>query len=170
MPASAHGWRSHLPGDKSSRGRLIRRIRARRSGDSIHLNIIPLVDVVFLLMIFFVIAGSFEKWEGIFASRFPKTQGGGVNVPLPLSPVTLRINPTGAGANEFSMAIDGVSEQTADFEILANMLRDLQQNPAYSAETPVIIVSDPRVRWDHVVSAWNAAMRAGYKTVAFGAG
>ena len=170
MPASAYGWRLRLPEDQSiPRGRLVRRIRARRrSGESIHLNIIPLVDVVFLLMIFFVIAGAFEKWEGVFASRFPRTQGGGANVPLPLSPLTVRLAATGAGYGDFRVTVEGVAEPAQGFDALTTLLRELQQNPAYGADTPVIIVSDPGVRWDHVVSAWNSAIRAGYATVAFG--
>lgn len=149
------------------RGRLVRRVRAKRTSENIHLNIVPLVDVTFLLMIFFVIAGAFERWEGVFESKFPRTQGG-VSAPLPLTPVTLRVQSTGPGADEFTVTIDGLSSKTQIFDDLTAMLRDLQQNPAYSTDTPVVIVADPRVRWDHVVNAWNSAVRAGYTSVVFG--
>jgi biopolymer transport protein ExbD len=146
---------------------LARRFKKRGRGHSIHLNIIPLVDVTFLLMIFFVIAGTFKRWEGILSSRiFPADST--LSVPLPISPVTLRLQSTGVGPDAFHVAVDGTTRQTRDFDELAGILLELQKNPAYSRETPVVILSDPRIRWDHVMNAWNAAVRSGYKNVAFG--
>ncbi|MBI1826766.1 MAG: biopolymer transporter ExbD [Planctomycetes bacterium] len=153
---------------RDERGNLSRRMRSRRNSESIHLNIVPLVDVTFLLMIFFVIAGAFERWEGMLESKFPRTQGGGISTPLPLSPVTLRLQTTGQGADDFLATVDGTEIRTQSFEELATRLHDLQQNPAYSSDTPVVVMSEPRVRWDHVVNAWNAALRAGYQNVVFG--
>jgi len=165
--AYPHGRRmSRMKRDE--RGNLSRRLRSRRSSESIHLNIVPLVDVTFLLMIFFVIAGAFERWEGVLESKFPRTQGGGISTPLPLSPVTLRLQSTGSGVNDFVVTVDATEIRTQSFEELAARLHDLQQNPAFSSDTPVVVTAEPRVRWDHVVNAWNAALRAGYQNVVFG--
>lgn len=146
---------------------LSRRFRKRRRALSIHLNIIPLVDVTFLLMIFFVIAGTFKRWEGILSSRIYPADST-LAVPLPISPVTMRLQTVGAGPDAFIVTVDGSTRQTRDFDELAGILLETQKNPAYSRETPVVILSDPRIRWDHVMNAWNAAVRAGYKNVAFG--
>jgi biopolymer transport protein ExbD len=143
-----------------------KRLRRSRSG-SIHLNIIPLVDVTFLLMIFFVIGGTFEIWEGVLSSRILPSDPS-LSIPLPMSPVTVRISATGANSDEFIMAVDGLNKQTGLFEELTALLIELQQNPAFSPEVPLVILSDGSVRWDHVVNAWNSAVRAGYRNVAFG--
>ncbi len=143
------------------------RRRRRHSAPGIHLNIIPLVDVTFLLMIFFVIAGTFERWEGVLSSRMLPS-GPSAGVPLPFTPVTMRIRGTGPNPSDFLVEIDGAGRATRSFTELSVMLKELQRNPGFSADTPIIVVSDSGVRWDHVVSAWNSAIRAGYRSVAFG--
>lgn len=143
------------------------RYRRRYRFHEIHLNIIPLVDVTFLLMIFFVIAGTFSRWEGVLSSRmFPSDPTRAI--PLPMTPVTIRLEPSGPKPEGFLLTVQGAANQPATFEELAGLLAELQKNPAYTREAPVVILSNPRVRWDHVVSAWNAAVRAGYRNVAFG--
>lgn len=143
------------------------RYRRRYRSHDIHLNIIPLVDVTFLLMIFFVIAGTFSRWEGVLSSRmFPSDPTRAI--PLPMTPVTIRLEPSGPKPEGFLLTVQGAANQPATFEELAGLLAELQKNPAYTREAPVVILSNPRVRWDHVVSAWNAAVRAGYRNVAFG--
>ncbi len=144
-----------------------RRFKKKHRASSIHLNIIPLVDVTFLLMVFFVIAGTFEKWEGVLSSRiFPADST--LAIPLPITPVTMRLESTGPDPDSFLVAVDGSNRKTRDFDELAAVLLEVQKNPAYTRETPVVILSDPRIRWDHVINAWNSAVRAGYKNVAFG--
>lgn len=145
------------------------RYRRRYGGRHIELNIIPLVDVTFLLMIFFVIAGTFEMWEGVLSSKiFPSIAG--ASIPLPLTPVRVNVRSTGSGADDFALSVEGVSRAVTGFDDLVDALKDIQRNPAYSREMPVVIVADPQVLWDHVVSTWNAAVRAGYRSVAFGGG
>ena len=153
-----------------SRG-LRRAARVSRSG-SLELNIIPLADVTFLLMVFFVIAGTFRFGEGILNSRLPSigsARAGGISVPLPLTPITVRVQQTGPEPADFAMSVEGVAQRPASFSELAAILRDLQQQAGFDAESLVVIRSDADVQWDHVVNCLNAAKRAGYANVAFAA-
>jgi biopolymer transport protein ExbD len=167
MSSASAEFSHHAPSPRGDGPVLPHRVRRRHPQPGIHLNIIPLVDVTFLLMIFFVIAGTFERWEGVLSSRMLPS-GPAAGIPLPFTPVTLRLRATGAAPADFAVAIEGTARETKVFGELTNMLRDLQRGPGFSADTPVVIVSDAAVRWDHVVNAWNSAVRAGYRNVAFG--
>ncbi len=47
----------------------MRRIRPQEAGDEIDLNITPMLDVVFIILIFFVVSTSFVKESGVDVSR-----------------------------------------------------------------------------------------------------
>ena len=44
---------------------------------------------------------------------------------------------------------------------------EIQKLPGFDTETPVVIRADDDVQWDHVVNAWNAAVRCEFVNVAF---
>ncbi|MEK6677242.1 MAG: biopolymer transporter ExbD [Planctomycetota bacterium] len=144
-----------------------RRLHRVRGNSSIGLNVVPLVDVTFLLMIFFVIAGAFEAWEGTLALRLLPT-GQGFGVPLPLSPVVVRLTRTGPNEQDVVVGLDRFPQPIAGYSELANQLGELQRRPGFDRQTPIAIVADDEVPWDHVVNAWNAAVRAGYTNLVFG--
>jgi len=140
---------------------------ARGRGLPFAVNLAPMIDVTFLLLIFFLVTTTFERAEGILASKLPEATGAPA-VPLPLSPIVVRLTQTGPGGDDYAIDIDNVQSAPRDFEQLADFLRQLQQEPGFDDQTPMIIMADPKVRWDHVVNAWNAAVRRGYKNIAFG--
>jgi biopolymer transport protein ExbD len=142
--------------------------RRRRSGRSpIVLHLAPMIDVTFLLLIFFLVSTRFGQAEGVLASQMPH-QGQGQSVALPMSPLVVRIHQVGPDLDDFEILIDHFTEVPRSFGELATYLREIQAQPGFDAETPVVLMPQPDVAWDHVVNAWNAALRAGYRTVAFG--
>ncbi len=125
-----------------------------------------MIDVTFLLLIFFLVTASFERAEGILASKLPKDTGAPA-VALPISPVVVRLMETGPGHDDYTISIDHFENVPARFTELADYLRQIQQLPGFDKQTPVVIVAENEVRWDHVVSCWNAALRAGCESIAF---
>lgn len=148
---------------------LLRRIRRQRepASASVVLNFAPMIDVTFLLLIFFLVTTTFERAEGLFASDLPRDTGV-PSVALPISPIVVRLTQTGLGHDDVRIAIDHFTGAPKDFEALPGFLRQIQGQPGFDAQTPVVIIADNDVRWDHVVSCWNAALRAGCKRIAFG--
>src|SRR5262245_54970786 len=72
-------------------------LRRRRVIGAPELNVVPLVDVLFLLMVFFVIGGVFGLSEGILTSTM--TLGGqGAGVPLPISPIIVELTAPASGS------------------------------------------------------------------------
>lgn len=141
--------------------------RLKRREVSFAVNIAPMIDVTFLLLIFFLVTTTFDPPEGLLASRLPRdTDRPGVA--LPISPVVLRLTQTGPEAGDFTIRVDHVETLPANFEELADLLAGIQEQPGFDEETPVVIIAGPEVKWDHVVNAWNAAVRCEYENIAFG--
>ena len=51
---------------------------------------------------------------------------------------------------------------------LAAFFKDIQGNPGFGKDTPVVIRIQPDIEWDYVVSCWNAAVRAEFEQISFG--
>ncbi len=133
-------------------------------GSTIAVNLAPMIDVTFLLLIFFLVTTTFERAEGILSSELPATDASAAT-PLPISPIVVRLTPDGVAG--CTILVDGLDVIPEDFAQLVDVLLSLQQQPGFDAQTPVVIVADQHVRWDHVVECWNSALRAGCKRIAF---
>lgn len=141
--------------------------RTGRRGISIAVNLAPMIDVTFLLLIFFLVTTTFERAEGLLSSEMPGNTTAAA-VALPLSPIVVRLTPGDTGVESVSIRIDRLDSAPADFEELVAYLGELQGKPGFDEDTPVVIIAGTEVRWDYVVGAWNAALRAGCTRVAFG--
>lgn len=146
-------------------GSIQRRLSSRR-GVSIAVNLAPMIDVSFLLLIFFLVTTTFERAEGILSAKLPRATGA-PTVALPISPIVVRLVQTGPGDDDYKIRIDHFQAAPATTAELAAHLRQIQQQPGFDRKTPVLIVAENAVRWDHVVGCWNAALRAGCERVAF---
>jgi len=128
------------------------------------LNLTAMIDVVFQLLIFFVVTAGFSQGEGVIQARLPG--GGGATVigpPPPATRLTVRVRSVGAYA--YRLGIDPAGRTPASFHELATVLERLKG--VYGPDTPVIIQPDGPVRWQHVVNAFNAAVKARYEHVTF---
>ena len=145
----------------------LRRQRADRRNASLAINLAPMIDVTFLLLIFFLVTTTFDRAEGLLTSKLPD-EGAAPAVALPLSPIVVRLETSGGGEDDYTISIDKVATRPANDTELVDVLLRLQQQPGFDADTPVVIIAQSEVRWDHVVACWNAALRAGCKRIAFG--
>lgn len=149
---------------------LRRRFEARGSKHiSLSLNMVPMIDVTFLLIIFFAVTTTFKKAEGLLAAKLPPgSSGGAAAAAMPVHPVIIRLEQFGKGPGDYRIVLEQFVNHPATFGELTEFLRGIQGNPGFSPDTPVIIAAEPDVNWDHVVNCWNAALRAGCKNIAFG--
>ncbi len=160
----------HLPSDPRRRESRRRRTSARRrreSGATITLDFAPMIDVTFLLLIFFLVTTTFERAEGILDSQMPKDSRAPA-VALPLSPIVVRLTQLGETHDDFAISLDRFPHRPTTFSELTETIRAIHELPGFDRETPTVIVADNDVRWAHVVRCWNAALRAGCQSIAFG--
>lgn len=164
--ADEHQRESRLHGAEGRWAVSNRRRRTGARGARIAVNFAPMIDVTFLLLIFFLVTTTFERAEGILASEFPR-DAGAPSVALPLSPIVIRLHQTGSAHEDVEITIDRFESTAADFEELAALIGRIHEEPGFDKDTPVVIVTDDDVRWDHVVACWNAALRAQCTRIAF---
>ena len=135
------------------------------------LNLTSMIDVIFLLLIYFVVTASFTPGEGILTARLPQGTGTGQSIKLPPQPLNILVTPV--GVSDCRLQIEGHGG-AADFNALYDMLVSLQYDKSRSRtqgshkpDDPVIIKPQRDVRWQHVVNAFNAVVRARYSNIAF---
>lgn len=145
-----------------------RRRRAPRESTVLTLNLAPMVDVVFLLLIFFIATTTFKRAEGILPSRLPKQSGLADQLAPPITPIVIDLRQTGPGPTDYAIRVERFVNTPTTFNELAAFLMDVQANPGFDDETPIVIRAANDVLWDHVVGCWNAAVRAKYKSISFG--
>ena len=135
--------------------------------DSIELKMTPMIDVVFLLLIFFVWTSSFDLPEFDLPSAIAEPPAGGSEVsaqPAPVEPfdeIVIRLSMREARTliELNGQAISG-----------SRQLRDrLEEILALGVQPPVIIDPSPQITMNVAVEAYDTARLAGADRVLFAA-
>jgi biopolymer transport protein ExbD len=113
------------------------------------LSLTPLIDVVFLLLIFFLVATRFAQEDRELDVPLPDASEA---QPLMVAPTEIFINIDKEGR----YFVDGKILEAAELEAI--LVRAATNNPVNQA---VIIRADKRVPFDFVVQAINLCKRAG---------
>jgi biopolymer transport protein ExbD len=140
----------------------------RPASDSLELTMTPMIDVVFLLLVFFVWTSSFELPEFDLPSAIAQPPAGGNEIgsqqPLP--------------AEAFDELFVGVSLQDARQVItlngqrvdsLAALSARLKEILALGVQPPVIVDPSEQITMNVAVSVYDAARAAGADRVLFAA-
>lgn len=131
------------------------------------LNLTPMIDIVFLLLCYFLMMSQFRTPEGVLPARLPAIQGG-VAAEIPRTPIRVRFMPDADSPARCKVTIDDFNDSPLEIGLLAGRLRHIrQQVPGFDANTPVHLLAGDNVAWDHVVNAYNAALAADYVKIFF---
>lgn len=152
--------------------------RQRSNGASVvgELNLTSMIDVIFQLLIYFVVTAGFMIDEGVLAAKLPQGPAGAVSADdLPPEKIEVRLtaDDTDDSLVQISRGPRDRPIRYAGFRELAEDLDRLRYDPRrgegglYDADDPVLIQPTGGVRWQHVVNAFNAALAAGYTNVSF---
>ncbi len=136
-------------------------------------NLSAMIDVIFLLLIYFVTTANFTPDEGVLTAKLPQGTGKtSESMSPPQRPLNIVLTP--AGEVECRISIQGYPQAPSDFAELATLLVQLQYDPerglrsgAFKPDSPVVIKPEAGVRWQHVTNAFNAAVRARYTNINF---
>lgn len=116
------------------------------------LNLTPMIDIVLLLVIFFMVATQFTKQETQYEIQLPKVSEA---QPLTSLPDELIVNVTAEGA----IYCDG---RLVSIEELETQLRDAQQR---YADQIVVIRGDGGGKYQNVMSILNLCKRARIRNI-----
>ena len=124
-------------------------IQIKRSGAIGALSITPLIDVVFLLLIFFLVATRFSEEERQLELSLPDATEA---LPAAIQPNEIVINITADGR----YYIDGKFRQTEQVE---QILRRAQTNNPLTQT--VVIRADKGADWKYVLTAFDLCKKVG---------
>ena len=154
----------------------VRRHRAR-STVRLTLNLTVMIDMVFLLLVYFMTVTEFKQGEEVYRMDVPdRSDAAWEPDPFDLDeePLRISISTTGRGAEAYMVRLDGPYQQPNSFAELYDFLRARQINDdnlsgprLFAPDHPIIIAPADKTRWDHAVGAYNAAARAEYENVTF---
>ena len=140
----------------------------RRRGSGVELQIAPMIDVVFLLLMYFMVATDFSPAEEVFRLDLPD-QIVGANDPLQLldEPLRIRVVAAGARSDQARVSIDGPWDAAGSAEGLRVFLYEavLPRGTLFLPDHPIVIAPSEQVGWGHVVAVFNAAVAAGCTNV-----
>lgn len=124
------------------------------------LQIAPLLDVLFVLLLFFMVSAGSQQREGELGIRLPG--GGGLGETPPTS-VNIDITPDGIVKCN-GAPID--TPKSKDMPDLTAKLKDIVDK--FGDKQPVIITPSLQTRQERVIDVLNACGAAKVKSVAFG--
>ncbi|MCK9532959.1 MAG: biopolymer transporter ExbD [Gammaproteobacteria bacterium] len=122
----------------------------RRRADEPEINLTSLIDVVFLLLIFFMVASTFER-ETQLSVELPESSGAAID----------------AEGNVVEVTIDAqgryyVNKQEVVNTRLDSLMRAMQSAAGETAQPKVILSADRKTAHEAVVQAMDAAGQLGY--------
>ena len=148
----------------------------RKIGTDTKLNMTPMIDVVFQLLIFFLVGTKFRIPEGELEAYLPN-EGQPKTIVERLQDVdeirvTLRVAQGGPTAHP-SVLIDGTGSAAAagagSLKWLETELARLGTNKTIREEVPIIIEAEPHLAYKWVVQTLNIARRQKFVKVHFAA-
>jgi biopolymer transport protein ExbD len=163
-PAPAH--------DDVEADRRLQESRAkRRRGSGLQLNLTPMIDVTFLLLVFFVCTTKALDKEGLLRADLSERGGIVGSDALTLEEPPLRIE-VRATEGRTTIRVMAPLPQPADAEQLGALLASKLYGPRnpgglFSADQPIELAPSKEAPWEDAVAAFNAITRAGYTRVSF---
>lgn len=128
------------------------RIRDHRADDEPEINLVPLIDVILVLIIFFVVTATFDA-RSVLKLELPRATG---EVNEATSALTVLVNADGR------YFVD-------DREVLRNDLESLKATIAEVAgsdrERPVMLRADARTPYQSVVTVYDALGQLGFRRI-----
>jgi biopolymer transport protein ExbD len=125
--------------------------RKNRAIDEAEINITPMLDIVFIMLIFFIVTTSFVKEKGLEVSR--PSNAPPKEVKKNKGPIVVKIDSNG------NITMQGrILERKA---VEANLEREKAEKP----ESPLIIAAHPDAETDALVTILDAAEAVGVGSV-----
>lgn len=137
------------------------RIRNTNHQEKIELQMTPMIDIVFQLLVFFVMTFKIVVPEGDFGIRMPSASSNAQEIPdEPLPVIRIRLK-AGANGNIAGVSVDGVSlgNESDVFKQLRAKIHFLagdDTGPNGASEREVEIENDYDLQYNYVIQTINA--------------
>ncbi|PJK10973.1 biopolymer transporter ExbD [Lysobacteraceae bacterium NML08-0793] len=129
------------------------RIRDRSAEDEPELNLVPLIDVILVLIIFFVVTTTFDS-RAVLRLQLPRADGS--PAPTQVQPLSVLVN---ADGRYF------VAEREVLRTDVESLKRSISEVAGDDRERPVLLRADARTPHQAVVTAYEALGQLGFKQI-----
>ena len=135
------------------------RLSKRRRRHGVAFDLTPMIDVVFQLIIFFMVASTFVDQASVLKIALPRARGAEI--------VTIRTDDVRrvAVSKDGRVALDGLPKSVVEVVDDLKAYRRLQQ--AANKEAVVVVEGDRDARYERIIQVWNAVKSAGISQVSF---
>ena len=143
--------------------------RRRKSSAEVNLGfqIAPMIDVVFVILLFFIMQASEIQVENAHVTKLPGTESTETDTPLP-DEIAVRIEDDGQVYLNDDPLDTPEAKNLPEFASALNQLRE--SSVASKSEVLVTIYANELARYDRVVDVLDALTRAQITNVTFQAG
>ncbi len=131
--------------------------RKQNRPESVGFQIAPMIDVVFLLLTFFVTSQIFAQWETEIGITLPTAKTGEMPRRMP-GEVILNLRPTG------DVVVNGQDLTDPELERMLSRLAELFE------DQPVLLRADEATAYRHVIGVLDACREAGIWNISFATG
>jgi len=134
------------------------------------MRMVPMIDVVFLLLVFFLLAANYRSREGFLPSELPRqgTQAESAE----LEPLFVYLHSRADGACEVDIGSEisfviGPASEGGDFSVLGRELLSAIKGQHRSLDDAVKLVPGRDTKWGHVVKAYDAMWQIELRHIIF---
>ena len=143
-------------------------LRKRKAG-TIGLNLTSMIDVVFLLLIYFMVATEFKTAEESFPMDVPMRQHG-QTVTLDNEPLIILVESAGAESGDVRVRLEGPWDPIASLAELSSFLRSNKasgfgRHGLFAETHPILVRPTKNTRWEHAIAAYNVVVNAAYTNI-----
>jgi len=147
----------------------LRSLTGRRRGRTpLRLAIVPMIDIVFLLLVFFLVTASFRGQEGFLPAELPRRVEESL---AELEPLEVRLACQPQGGTLVQIGGDAaflVGRQPGEsFDILGVRLVEVLASQGRTTRDPVKLIPEAGTKWEQVVQAYDVLWRRGLSNVIF---
>jgi biopolymer transport protein ExbD len=135
------------------------------AGSGVQLRMAPMIDVVFLLLIFFLLTANFRSQEGFLPADLPQQVTRAAQ--MEQMPLELWLESQADGSCEIQIGLDERFVIT-DFDgIFGERLKKVLATQGRSMHDPIKFMPSGATRWDHVVKAYDVLWQLGLEQIVF---
>jgi biopolymer transport protein ExbD len=142
------------------------RAKRGRTKAKISVPMTAMIDVTFLLLIYFILTINFRQAEGQIPGTLPKAGASGAQTMKKLhAPIKITLYPKGDDCESVDYDVEGFPNRFDDPKMLYAVLNERYKDGG--AESPIIINARSNVRWRFVVEVFNQVVANKFKNIAF---
>jgi len=144
--------------------------RRRPAARGMQLRMVPMIDVVFLLLIFFLLSANFRGKEGFLPAELPRQITHSRQ--MEMDPLLLRVTSQPDGSCRIQIGPQPailIEPRTETFDAVSRELQKVLSDQGRRLDDPIKILPTEHTKWDHVVKTYDAIWQINAHNIIFAA-